>query len=196
MALLGYSTQCLASGQCALLVHAGLNILRFSFFEKLPGDPDTQLQLKWNSAGASFSFLESVERRKAASVTSAQTVVRGQEWWMGREARISQKLRACSPAVSEPTPGPCPAAGRTTQKPRNRENRCRHSPGSPLPVCGVAEQGPILCTALGAAVALWCSGSTGAPSALPLAAWALVAAVPPAVRRLPQRQRRPLRLYH
>jgi hypothetical protein len=34
---------------------------------------------------------------------------------------------------------------------------------------------------LGAAVALWCSGSTGAPSALPLAAWALVAAVPPAV---------------
>jgi hypothetical protein len=45
----------------------------------------------------------------------------------------------------------------------------------------VAEQGPIICTVLGAAVALWCSGSIGASSALPLAAWALAAAVPPAV---------------
>jgi hypothetical protein len=46
---------------------------------------------------------------------------------------------------------------------RRSRCRCRHSPGSPLPVCGVAEQGPILCAVLGAAVALWCSGSTGAP---------------------------------
>jgi hypothetical protein len=47
-------------------VHSGLDILRFSFFEKLPDDPDTQLQLRWGSAGAGFSFLESVAKRKAA----------------------------------------------------------------------------------------------------------------------------------
>jgi hypothetical protein len=64
---------------------------------------------------------------------------------------------------------------------RRSRRRCRHSPGSPLPVCGMAEQGPTLCTVLGAAVALWCSGSIGALSALPLAVWALVVAVPPAV---------------
>ena len=52
-------------------------------------------------------------------MTSAQTVVRGQEWWMGREARNSQKLRACSPAVS---PHHAPALPRDAP-PKNRENR-------------------------------------------------------------------------
>ena len=52
-------------------------------------------------------------------MTSAQTVVRGQDWWMGREARISQKLRACSPAVS---PHQAPALPRDAP-PKNRENR-------------------------------------------------------------------------
>jgi hypothetical protein len=50
-----------------------------------------------------------------------------------------------------------------------------------MSACSLVEQGPILCAVLGAAVALWCSGSIGVSSALPLAAWALVAAVPPAV---------------
>jgi hypothetical protein len=39
---------------------AGLDILRFSFFEKLPDNPCTQLQLKWSSAEAGFSWLGSV----------------------------------------------------------------------------------------------------------------------------------------
>jgi hypothetical protein len=52
-------------------------------------------------------------------MTSAQTVVRGQDWWMGREARISQKLRACSPAV---IPHRAPALPRDAP-PKNRENR-------------------------------------------------------------------------
>jgi hypothetical protein len=52
-------------------------------------------------------------------MTSAQTVVRGHDWWMGREARNSQKLRACSPAGS---PHQAPALPRDAP-PKNRENR-------------------------------------------------------------------------
>jgi hypothetical protein len=103
-------------------------------------------------------------------MTSAQTVARGQDWWMGREARISQKLQACSPAV---IPHRAPALPRDAppknrEKPRNREVRCvrgvgramfrssqhlqgldRHDPSGPGPGSGGAVlHGPIRLTAL------------------------------------------------
>jgi hypothetical protein len=43
-----------------LLASVGLDILRFSIFEKLPDDSHAQLQLKWSSAGADFSWLGSL----------------------------------------------------------------------------------------------------------------------------------------
>jgi hypothetical protein len=46
-----------------------------------------------------------------------------------------QKLRACSPAVSEPTPGLCPAAG---DPPKNRENRENREVVRRLPRADVA----------------------------------------------------------
>jgi hypothetical protein len=41
-------------------MHVGLDILRFSFSEKLPDNSDTQLQLKRSLAEADLSFLGSV----------------------------------------------------------------------------------------------------------------------------------------
>jgi hypothetical protein len=43
-----------------LLASAGLDVLRFSFFEKLPDNSCAQLQLKWSSAEADLSWLGSV----------------------------------------------------------------------------------------------------------------------------------------
>jgi hypothetical protein len=43
-----------------LLASAGLDVLRFSFSEKLPDNSCTQLQLEWTPAEADFSWLGSV----------------------------------------------------------------------------------------------------------------------------------------
>jgi hypothetical protein len=52
-----------------LLASAGLDILRFSFFEKLLGDSCTQLQLNWSLNEADFLFLGSVGiMKKSASL--------------------------------------------------------------------------------------------------------------------------------
>jgi hypothetical protein len=43
-----------------LIASAGLDVLRFSFSEKLPDNFNAQLQLKWSPAEADFSWLGSV----------------------------------------------------------------------------------------------------------------------------------------
>jgi hypothetical protein len=72
-------------------------------------------------------------------MTSAQTVARGQDWWIGREARIRQKLRACSPAV---IPHQAPAL------PRDAPPKCHQYPRKPAKTAAAAAAAAFLAAAL------------------------------------------------
>jgi hypothetical protein len=83
------------------------------------------------------AFDEGSERFTALNEHGVRTdrqwaVARGQDWWMaGQEAQISRPKAPGVFPCREPTPGSCPAAGRTSQKPQKYAKTARTTRAAP-----------------------------------------------------------------